>query len=109
MPPIPENIRCPATGFAKTCRAINAKYVCPKLVTLKGLDPQTGTVFDETGCVDAFLPRLFIENAQQMRQAGASVDKLRGEMKEARERADEARDEFVARVTGSAPARLASG
>lgn len=96
------NIKCPATGFAKTCRSIVAECTCPKYVTLLGTDPQTGQPVNNSGCVDSFLPMLLLENAQQSRQTGASVDNLRTEMEKGRERA---RDAIVRLATtgGDAP------
>jgi hypothetical protein len=78
MLPDPK-IRCPATGFTKSCRAIVSKYDCPKFVKIFGTDPNTGQPVDKFGCVDSFLPMLLIENAQQSRQTGAAVESFRNE------------------------------
>lgn len=79
MLPDPK-IRCPATAFAKTCRAIVTKFECPKYVHIRGKDPQTGTELDKYGCSDSFLPMLLIENAQMSRQTGAAVESFRNEV-----------------------------
>lgn len=79
MLPDPK-LKCPATGFAKSCREILAECDCPKFVSIKGADPQGGTI-DRHGCVDSFLPLLLIENAQMSRQTGAAVESFRNEMK----------------------------
>lgn len=79
MQPDP-NVRCPATGFTKTCRSILAEYVCPKFVTIQGDNPQTGEKVNQSGCVDGFLPMLLIENANMSRQAGAAVESFRNEV-----------------------------
>lgn len=75
-----EKVKCPATGFAKSCREIIAICDCPKFVSLKGTDPQTGAVVDRYGCVDSFLPLLLIENAQASRQTGAAIESFRNEV-----------------------------
>lgn len=75
MLPDPK-VKCPATGFTKSCRAIVAKCDCPKFVGIKGKNPQTGADVDQYGCVDSFLPMLLLENSQMSRQAGAAVETL---------------------------------
>ncbi len=72
-------VKCPATGFTKSCRAIVSKCDCPKFVNVKGQDPQGGIV-DRWGCVDSFLPLLLIENAQMSRQTGAAIESFRNEV-----------------------------
>lgn len=73
-------VMCPATGFTKSCRAINAEFDCPKFVRLAGANPQTGETLDKFGCVDSFLPLLMLENSQQQRQTAAAVESFRNEM-----------------------------
>lgn len=75
-----QKVKCPATAFKRSCRDIVAKCDCPKFVSIKGQDPQTGAVIDRHGCVDSFLPLLLIENAQMSRQTGAAVEGLRNEV-----------------------------
>jgi hypothetical protein len=77
MPPFPRNeglnmlpdkaVKCPATGFAKSCFSIVSKGagVCPKWINVKGSNPQSGEVFDRWGCSDTFMPMLLIENPTQ--------------------------------------------
>jgi hypothetical protein len=79
MLPDPK-IKCPATGFARSCREIISECDCPKFVSIKGHDPQTGAIVDRHGCVDSFLPLLLIENAQMSRQTGAAVESFRNEV-----------------------------
>jgi hypothetical protein len=79
MLPDPK-LRCPATGFAKSCRAIVSKHDCPKFVKVTGVNPNDGAPVDRFGCVDSFLPMLLIENAQMQRQTGAAVESFRNEM-----------------------------
>ena len=86
MLPDPK-IKCPATGFAKTCHSIVTKCTCPKFVNVRGRDPQTGIDHDRWGCVDGFLPLLLIENAQMSRQTGAAVESFRNEVVKEREEA----------------------
>ncbi len=79
MLPDPK-IRCPATGFTKSCRSIVSKFDCPKFVKISGVNPNDGQPVDKFGCVDSFLPMLLIENSQQQRQTGAAVESFRNEM-----------------------------
>lgn len=97
MLPDPK-VKCPATGFAKSCHAIVTKCTCPKFVNVKGMDPQTGAIIDRWGCVDSFLPLLLIENAQQSRQTGAAVESLRNEVVKAEEIAGTIRQEAILRL-----------
>lgn len=94
-----KKVKCPATGFAKSCRDIVGKFDCPKFVSIKGQNPQGGTV-DRYGCVDSFLPLLLIENAQMSRHVAASVDNLRSEMKDAGEAAEQRQRGALAVLTG---------
>lgn len=80
-----KNLRCPATGFQKTCREIIVDWDCPKYVQIRGMDPNSGDPVDRFGCVDSFLPMLLIENSQQQRQTGAAVESFRNEMVRANE------------------------
>jgi hypothetical protein len=79
MLPDPK-VMCPATGFARSCRSINAEFECPKFVHLTGANPQTGKTEDKFGCVDGFLPLLMLENSQQQRETAAAVESFRNEM-----------------------------
>jgi len=76
MLPDPK-VRCPYTGFSKSCHSIVTKHTCPKWVSLKGKNPQTGEVVDRYGCADGFLPLLLVENANMTRQAGAAIEDFR--------------------------------
>jgi hypothetical protein len=84
-------VRCPATGFTRACREILAECECPKFVSIKGTDPQTGAIVDRHGCVDSFLPLLLIENAQVSRQIGAAIESFRNEVVKANDSAMEER------------------
>jgi hypothetical protein len=74
------NVKCPATGFARSCREIVAGCDCPKFVKISGTNPNDGQPVDRFGCVDAFLPMLLIENSLMQRQTGAAVESFRNEM-----------------------------
>lgn len=97
MMPDPK-VRCPATGFAKSCRDVLHECDCPKFVSIKGVDPQTGAVVDKHGCVDSFLPLLLIENAQMSRQTGAAVEDFRNHVVKANNEAVEERRQAVASI-----------
>ncbi len=90
-----QKVKCPATGFARSCREIVAECDCPKFVSIKGQNPQTGEVVDRWGCVDSFLPLLLIENAQQSRQTGAAIESLRNVVSNAQQDADSRRQELL--------------
>lgn len=100
----PLTVKCPATGFARACREIIAECDCPKFVTIRGKDPQSGAEMDRSGCVDSFLPHLLIENAQMSRQTGAAVESFRNEVV----RAEAQRTEVLRLVTSGVP-QLKSG
>ncbi len=76
MLPDPK-VKCPATGFARSCREIHGAHDCPKFVRLSGMNPNTGAQEDKVGCVDTFLPFLMIEAAQQQRQTAAAIESFR--------------------------------
>ena len=76
-------VKCPATGFKTSCRAIVSKHDCPKFVKIVGTNPNDGQKVDKFGCVDSFLPMLLIENSQQQRATGAAVESFRNEMVQA--------------------------
>ena len=75
-----EKIKCPYTGFAKSCRSIVAECYCPKFVNVKGQNPQTDEIIDRWGCADGFVPMLLVEGAQMSRQTGAAVESFRNEV-----------------------------
>lgn len=102
MLPDPK-LKCPATGFARSCREILAECDCPKFVSIKGADPQTGAVVDRAGCVDSFLPLLLIENAQQSRQTAAAVESFRNEVLKANAADAARREELLAFARNGGP------
>lgn len=55
-------------------------HTCEWWTQLRGTNPQGGEI-DEWGCAIKWLPILMIENAQQSRQAGASMDKVATEIR----------------------------
>ena len=66
---------CPLNNF-KPCK----KFDCGWFIQIRGKNPQTGEEQDEYGCAIAYLPLMMIENSQQTRQAGASIESFRNEM-----------------------------
>jgi hypothetical protein len=90
-----SKVKCPATAFARSCREIVAECDCPKFVSLKGKNPQTGVDVETWGCVDSFLPLLLIENAQMSRQTGAAVESFRNEVVRAHETGAEQRRQAI--------------
>ena len=75
-----KNIKCPATGFSRSCREIVADCDCPKFVKISGVNPNDGQPVDKFGCIDSFIPMLLIENSQQQKQTAAAVESFRNEM-----------------------------
>ena len=80
-----KNVKCPATGFAKSCREIVADCDCPKFVKISGVNPNDGQPVDKFGCIDSFMHMLMIENSQMQHQTGAAVESFRNEMVKANE------------------------
>lgn len=103
-----HKVKCPATGFTRSCRDILAECDCPKFVSIKGHDPQTGAVVDRAGCVDSFLPLLLIENSQMSRQAGAAIESFRNEVVAANEATVRERGEALERLANAGVVRLAN-
>jgi len=66
---------CPLNNF-NPCK----KFDCNWFIQVRGTNPQTGEEQDEYGCAIAYLPLLMIQNSQQTRQAGASIESFRNEM-----------------------------
>lgn len=81
-----EKVMCHHTAFEKRCRDMVFNHRCPKWVTLRGKDPQTGAEVDRGMCVDSALPMLLIENSQMSRQTGAAVESFRNEVVSVRDR-----------------------
>jgi hypothetical protein len=75
-----KKIKCPYTGFTKTCFDGVTKHSCPKWIHVSGVNPNSGQPVDQYDCSDAWVPLLLIENSQQQRQTAASVDSFRNEM-----------------------------
>ena len=57
-----------------------SEHDCMFYATIIGSDPQTGEAINRHQCSITMLPMLLIENSQQQRQTGASVDSFRNEM-----------------------------
>lgn len=53
---------------------------CRWYVHVLGKNPQTEETINRPGCAVEFLPMLLIENAQQARQTGASIDRFNNDM-----------------------------
>lgn len=58
---------------------------CNWFIQIRGVDTNTGKDVDEWGCSVAWLPHLLVENANQMRQAGAATESFRNEFVRATE------------------------
>ena len=53
------------------------EHACRLYTQVIGANPNTGEQINKFGCAFEFIPMLLIENSQQQRQTGASVDGLR--------------------------------
>lgn len=53
------------------------EHACRLYTQVIGQNPNTGEQINKFGCAFEFIPMLLIENSQQQRQTGASVDGLR--------------------------------
>lgn len=56
------------------------KEKCRWFTHVIGTNPNTGETINKQGCAIEFLPMLLVENAQQSRQTGASVDRLNNDV-----------------------------
>lgn len=99
-----SKVKCPATGFAKSCREIVTadNCECPKFVHVQARDPK-GAVVDKWGCVDSFLVLLAVEGVRASVQTGAAVESFRNEVVKANEEAAREREDLVAFAKGGAP------
>ena len=104
-----HKVKCPATGFARSCREIVSEHDCPKFVHVQFTNPQTGVAEDKYGCADAFMPLLTIMGIQQTRQAGAAIESFRNEVVKADETAARQRQEAINWIEGPQGARRISG
>lgn len=69
--------------MAKLCPLLQKECIqhqCEFYIHMIGMDPQTGQPKDEWGCTFRWLPILLTENANQIRQAAASSDKVANEV-----------------------------
>lgn len=74
------NIKCPATAFKRSCRAIVSKCDCPKFVKVIGTNKNTGQEIDQFGCIDSFLHMLLIENISVSNATTVEMNMLRNEV-----------------------------
>lgn len=71
---------CPLLTFDPDQPVECIEHNCMFYTQVQGQNPQTGEMVNEWGCAIAWTPVLLIENSQQMRQAGAGIDKLTNEV-----------------------------
>lgn len=76
-----KDIMCPATAFSRSCRSIVTECTCPKLIKVRGSDPQTGAAVDHVGCSDSILPMLLLEVSKHQRETGAAIESFRNEVR----------------------------
>lgn len=75
-----KEVKCPYTGFSKTCFDGVTKHQCPKWIQILGAHPQTGEQLNKWGCTDTIIPFLLLENSKLQRETGAAVESFRNEM-----------------------------
>ena len=61
-------------------RAKCKEHKCRWYLQIMGVNPNDGQPVNKFGCAIEFLPMLLIENSQQTRQAGASIDRFNNDM-----------------------------
>jgi len=67
----------------KTCPLIKdscMEHKCTFYTHILGVDPQTNKPVDHWDCAVAWIPILLVENSQEQRKTGASVQSFRNEM-----------------------------
>jgi hypothetical protein len=78
--PIPAaNLRCHHTGFKVSCRKLVVGGKCQKWVAVKGKGPQDAEEMNYHGCVDSWLPTLFMDFAKMTNRVAGEVGELRKE------------------------------
>lgn len=75
-----KDIGCHRTGFQKTCFECVTLHCCQLWQQIIGADPNTGEQINRWGCSDVFANMLRIENAKEIRQAAASIDRFNNDM-----------------------------
>jgi len=104
MLPDPK-VKCPATGFARSCREIVAECDCPKFVHVQARDPN-GVLVDKWGCVDSFLVLLAVEGVRASVQTSAAVESFRNEVVKANQDATQAQRAALLEFARSGGPRL---
>lgn len=75
-----KSVRCPQTGFKKSCEEVRRKCHCPKWVKLEGANPQTGERVDQEHCVDTWMPVLVVENSKRLYEVAGALTSYRNEL-----------------------------
>ncbi len=88
---------CPLLSALRKQDCIENK--CRFWTHLMGKNPQSEGTVDKFGCAIEFLPILLVENAQMIRQAAASTDKVANQVQKSRA-------EFIGALTNDAQQRL---
>lgn len=84
-----EKTGCHRTGFTRKCRELVTSGECCRWRRLEFRHPQTGVKEDRYDCIDNLTDILLLIIAQQERQAGATMDKVATEVKNASDAAAE--------------------
>ena len=88
---------CPLLSALRKQDCVENK--CRFWTHLMGKNPQSEGTVDKFGCAIEFLPILLVENAQMIRQAAASTDKVANQVQKSRA-------EFIGALTNDAQRRL---
>lgn len=75
-----KKVMCHHTGFKVSCLKGVTEHGCQKWMSVLGQDPNKGGEVNRSGCADAFLPLIMIENSQMQRQTKAAIESFRNEM-----------------------------
>lgn len=101
-----KKVKCPYTGFSKTCFEGVVEHSCPKWVKLVGKDPQSTALVDKYDCADAWVPLLLVENSQMSRSTTAAIEKFRNETVKAATTAEETKRDALKLLSGGNAGQL---
>lgn len=77
-----KDVMCHRTGFEKSCRTCVIEHNCRLWQHIQGTDPNTGQEINSWHCADEMRNKFIMDGAKEMRQAGASADKVASEIRD---------------------------
>jgi hypothetical protein len=80
MLPLPdEKVKCPHSGFTRSCRDIVIECACPKFVKVSGKNKNTDELIDKWGCIDSILHIIQMETHDLLRKIDGEISEHRKE------------------------------